>query len=690
MANIFDQFDEPPPANPFDQFDVDGPGPLEDDKPDSELEETAPGVWQRLGAGVGVGATITSAALAEPVGGLAGIGAAVLPGEEGAGARTAEAVGAAMTYEPEGLAGEYLEGIGTFLQPVGEAMDALETGLGEATLEATGSPMLATMAHTAPTALLEVLGLGLLRKPSQAARAAAKAQERVRVEPNLTPEQRAIAVIEPEERTYEQITKDLGARQKEPVAKDVRPDPEIQAAAEELGVDLNPGHYSTSEAFIRVEQALKSQPRSLLAAKEAEAITKVGERADELILEFGGDLDKSLLDTKVRTRLQESIDGLEKQSDRAFAAVNKAIPAATKVRARASRAYLAQRLEDMGGDVTGLSPAEKALHGVLSQDRPPTYARMDELRKDVGEGFKRLGSFKDDASGNLKQVYGVLQQDQQGIADAYKVGKTYAAARKMVQTRKDLEANSMKVFGRDLNKSLVPQMLQASTALTKGDVAKLKNLMNALPADARQGAAATMLNDLFTSGTRKKGSIGQGFASAYQALNRNAGAKRELFKYLPEEAQRRFDSIGIVSEGIYRAKALENTSKTARDILESLENGSMVANVADKVSDTVLGRMTFVPGPTRWLAAGAKVSKDATKEAFNKQKAADKLLASREFNTALQKAAEGQVKEAEVMLKRSKAWQAWRGMLGEGTKKQLAAMGPIAWLTQQEAEPVGQ
>ena len=48
---------------------------------------------------------------------------------------------------------------------------------------------------------------------------------------------------------------------------------------------------------------------------------------------------------------------------------------------------------------------------------------------------------------------------------------------------------------------------------------------------------------------------------------------------------------------------------------------------------------------------------------------------------------EGRTKEAETMLKRSPAWRKWRGTLGEGTLAQLTAMGPIAWLTQQDRPP---
>ena len=138
-----------------------------------------------------------------------------------------------------------------------------------------------------------------------------------------------------------------------------------------------------------------------------------------------------------------------------------------------------------------------------------------------------------------------------------------------------------------------------------------------------------------------------------------------------------------MSTGIYRAKALENTSRTARDILQALESGFMVRKL-DEVTDTVLGRATFVPGPTRWIATGLKVTKQSAKEATDPVKLADRVMASDEFNRALQVAAEGRVKEADALIKKSKAWQAWRGAIGEGTAKQLASMGPIAWLTQQE------
>ncbi len=704
-SNPYMKYLEDPPApseeNPYAKYVAARDTPVEVAPADDPgMKQVAPGVFIRADRELGhyiqgvteVIATVATSALAEPVAGIAGLGAAAFGGVK-EGAETVEDVREAMTYQPGTEVGQEMMGdIGSFLAPVGEALGGVETALGEATLEYTGSAAAATAAHTLPTALLETLGLGLLKKPSQAAMRAAKAQERMKIDADMTPEQIARQEIEPELRSHEQIAEDL--RYKRDIAKDVRPDQEIIDAAEALGVDLNPSHYSTNEAYRRVEQAIKSQPKSrLLASKEAEAIVKLGDRADELIGELGGSLDKSLLDVRVRAQIDGTIKDLRTSAENMYKRVNDSIKAqagdAPKVNARASKAYLDQRLKELGDDVSGLSKSERMLHQVLNADRPPTYARLDQLRRDVGAGFKQKGQFADDLSGNLDQVYKALIRDQQGFADALNVGTEFAAGRKLVETRKQLEKQAMQMFGRDMNKSFLPKITQAATALTKGDVQQFKNLMDSLPENLRTPAAATLLNDLFMHGTRSGGSLGQGFARAYGSLQRNAGAKAEIFRYLPKEAQRRFDAIGKVSTGIFRAKALENTSKTARDILEALESGGMVSRITDKASDTILGRMTFMPGPTRWLASAAKASKTVAKQAFDNVKAADDLMSSSKFNRAIAKAAEGDVKQAEIMLKRSAVWRAFRNTLGEGTQAQLRAIGPIAWLTQQE-EPVGQ
>lgn len=106
-------------------------------------------------------ATIATGAIAEPIAGVAGIVQAVNPfAEKGAGAEAVEGVRSALTFEPRSEAGkEGLQAVGDVLSPIGEALGEVELGLGEKVLELTGSPELATIAHTLPTAVLEALGV---------------------------------------------------------------------------------------------------------------------------------------------------------------------------------------------------------------------------------------------------------------------------------------------------------------------------------------------------------------------------------------------------------------------------------------------------------------------------------------------------------------------------------------------------
>lgn len=114
--------------------------------------------------------SIASSMIAEPIAGLAGIVQSVNPfAEEGAGARAVEATREALTYRPKTAGGQRaLQAVGEFMQPVGEAIQKAETTLGEKTLEATGSPLLATAAHSLPTAAMEAVGLAGLSKAKKA------------------------------------------------------------------------------------------------------------------------------------------------------------------------------------------------------------------------------------------------------------------------------------------------------------------------------------------------------------------------------------------------------------------------------------------------------------------------------------------------------------------------------------------
>ena len=113
-----------------------------------------------FGVAENVGSLI-SGAVAEPLAGLAGIAQSINPfADEGAGAKAVEATREALTFKPSTETGQsQQQAMGEALAPVGEALSSAEKFLGEETLNLTGSPALASIAHTLPTAALELIGI---------------------------------------------------------------------------------------------------------------------------------------------------------------------------------------------------------------------------------------------------------------------------------------------------------------------------------------------------------------------------------------------------------------------------------------------------------------------------------------------------------------------------------------------------
>jgi hypothetical protein len=110
-------------------------------------------------------ATIGSAAIAEPVAGVAGIVQSLNPfAEEGAGARAVEATREALTYQPESdQAKQVLGEVGGLVEKPAQVVEEAVTGAGDWALEMWGSPTIATAIVSAPVAIAELFGLKGLR-----------------------------------------------------------------------------------------------------------------------------------------------------------------------------------------------------------------------------------------------------------------------------------------------------------------------------------------------------------------------------------------------------------------------------------------------------------------------------------------------------------------------------------------------
>lgn len=135
--------------------------------PESEIprlaaqRKAARGTFEILPGFPETAATVTTAALAEPVAGLGGL--AGLPMGIDQAVKNIESIREALTFQPRTEAGEKaLSATAGLLSFIGD----IERGFGEKAFEATESPLAAAIATALPTAIGEALGIrGLRRRP---------------------------------------------------------------------------------------------------------------------------------------------------------------------------------------------------------------------------------------------------------------------------------------------------------------------------------------------------------------------------------------------------------------------------------------------------------------------------------------------------------------------------------------------
>jgi hypothetical protein len=270
------------------------------------------------------------------------------------------------------------------------------------------------------------------------------------------------------------------ARAMQVLAGETAPDPKVVAAARRLGIDefLQPDHVTTNQVYRELAQAVKSIPGSEARRAEMEGLERVARRANDLIDEIGGTRDFSTLSANVQSRMQREVDDLASMSDKIYKnTVNPAIPRRVEVNAENILSYIRGRADDLGG-FQNLSPMEKEIFGKLAPRRVtvdgveveklPTYALLDDVRKDIGSAYKQAGPFKDSDRAALDRIYGLLSQDQMGVAAQFGVDDALRTANSIVRVRKGVEDDMRALFGKQLHQSMVSQIDKSMKALAKG------------------------------------------------------------------------------------------------------------------------------------------------------------------------------------------------------------------------------
>ena len=440
------------------------------------------------------------------------------------------------------------------------------------------------------------------------------------------------------------------------LAEEAAPDPRVLESAQRLGIEeyLQPDHITSSQAFRELSQAVKSTPGSQLRAAEMAGLEQVGRRADDLINEIGGTTDLSQLNQSVRNNLDETRSGLMARESQIYDMLRENIPAQTRGEASTILSFIEKRAADLDG-AKNLSPLEKEIvrrltpkeikneAGEVVEIKNPTYALIDDTRKLIGEATNRKGAFGDKDSGQAKNLYGLISEDQFALAESVGMGADYKAANALTVMRKGFEDDLIALFGKQLDQSLVSKLETATMALSKGDAEKISKILKAIPEEMRQRVTASALNVAFGKATQNGRLNFNTYANWYQGLLRNKQAYTALMSNLPRDARKLLADLYRVSESVRKATrerittgriaAVQQELKGADSLLERIYSSAKryAISVPLETATTTLG----LPGAGTSAALAAGL---ATASKSNPIKAADALLASPEFQVLAKEA----------------------------------------------------
>ena len=592
--------------------------------------------------------------------------------------RAATESGAALTYEPRTQAGRQQ------VQAIGEAM---------APLAALGPMVAETAAISQGLGAVTPIARGYAQGAIDRVRGSSPAPA-ARVEPSLGAMGAAPAAAQTSEGLAKAVVESTKAptRKKIPtmerLASEVMPDETILQAAERLGLkdQLIPSQYSRSQAYRELEQGLASIPSSQLNAQQKQAASMLAQKADDLIKEFGGDIDKAALSSDFKSRGLAAIDGLAKKSDELYGKVAEVIPPATKVNANSTVSALQQKAQELGG-AEYLSAIERRVLNAATTE--PTYARLDLIRKQVGEGMRGRGPFKDSEGGSLKRLYGALSDDQQLAAEALGAGEMFSAAKQLVASRKAIEDDLAAVLGKDLSGALTAKTGAAIKNLGSGNYKEFDKIMQSIPKDMQQRVVMTSLNDAFTAGSRMEKQMSvPGFVDWYSGLQRNRQAKNRLFAYMPKGSRGTLENMYRVAKGMRDASKERITTGRINALMENFaQDGGLLSKLYGfgKQAAAAEGVSTSVGLPGAGTAG--VLARVMTKEKTPIMQAADDLLSSQQFKNALSEfaRAENSPKRAaiaEKTLANSPAYKKWFNTLDKATQSAVKSNGALNWLSQ--------
>lgn len=508
-----------------------------------------------------------------------------------------------------------------------------------------------------------------------------------------------------------------GTRSQAAIAGDIDADQKVLAAARRLGMEdqLTPSSYTQNRQTREVLGALQSVTGSELSAQNAKAIGTLADRADELISISGGTKNKVALSEEFKNTAQATIDDLADQANKVYTSIGEKIPKGADVEAKNTVDYLLQKADDMRG-VQNLQPLEKRVldtlsppgeklpDGTIAPAQKPSYALLDQMRRDVGEAlYKNTGPFKDAGEARLSQLYKRLTEDQEEAATAFGAESMWNVGKKLVAQRKALEDSFTRVMGKSGAEQAAVKYGSAIQKLQTGDSKAWDQLLADTPKEMRQKMVASALGDVFTKRSQKEGSLHvPGFVDWYNGA-RQSGTLGKVMKELPKEERQRLANIATVANGIRRGNEFNLSTGKLNGFVKRFNDAD--GPLGRIFGTSLVGAASVVPGGAAIAHMGVQAAEAAKRARTARVDAADALLSDPKFldvvkgaafrdanRTSIQDAiragtatpeqiaAEQAIKKAERQINGLPAWQKLRAALPKAERALISKYGPAGWL----------
>ena len=463
----------------------------------------------------------------------------------------------------------------------------------------------------------------------------------------------------------------------------IQPDVGKVRAAEELNIlDETPARViSGHPRYVEIERALGRIPGSSIAESDIGFIRTLRRKTEDFVQTYGG-LDATDLPgvtERVRNEITSTLEGSIQQSNKLYDEIALAVPKRTLVTNTDALDILRKGIRSEAIDVGGINKISqlereiyRELESIRAGGRPMTYARLDQMRKRVGEklGAASKGMISgDEAAFELSRLYGLLTEAQGQVlqdvgGDA--VGDMWIAAKSLVSERKAYEDIVKRVAGKNFEKSIIPSLANAINNMAEGGVDNFNRIMLAIPENMRGEAVSSAMVNVFGIGAQ---GVNPGkFATTWRNITRNKTARDAFFQHMPEESGIFLDNLAVIFRSYADSNAIPKTG-----VINSLEMFNADGGIVSKMLPLLTGRGGNMMG--NLIETGGSASAKA------QQRAAADMLDSPQLKRIIANAANGSsTKRLEDHFMKTEAFKAWTSTIPANLKTRILSIGLVEYL----------